>query len=243
VTFEELLAVARDDPRIVGLFLGGSRGKGVNVRRESDYDVRVVIAREDAELERVLDTPRGEAVDVAIHTLEEFRAHALAGSGKEWDRYTFARGQVLVDKLEGEIQRLVDQKARLAPDEARRRARGALGAYLNSLYRSLKSARLGLDLAARIHAAESAGHLLVALFALEGRVRPFHDSLAWELETEPLARWRTDELLTRIEKILDGAAEPQQALFREVERQVRPHGFGEEIDAWEPDVALMRGEQ
>jgi hypothetical protein len=205
--------------------------------------VRVVIAREDEELVRALDAPRGESIDVAIHTVDDFRAHALPGSDKEWDRYTFTHGQVLVDKLDGEIQRLVDEKARLRSYEAQPLARAALGSYLNSLYRSLKSARLGLALAARLHAAESAGHLLAALFALESRVRPFHDSLAWELEAEPLEGWGTDELLARVAAILDGATEPQQALFREVERQVRAHGLGGEIGAWEPDVALMRGER
>ena len=241
MTFEELLERCEADPRILGVFLGGSRGKDANVRPDSDYDVRVVVAGADAELLAALDLPRGGEVDVAVSTLDEFRPHALAGSGTEWDRYTFVRGRVLVDKLDGEIQRLVDAKARLQPDEARDRAHSALDGYLNSLYRSLKSARLALDLAARLHASESVAHLLTTLFALEGRVRPFHDALAWELEVEPLRLWQAAELLGRIDAALSGEPEPQQALFRAVEPQVRAEGLAQVVDAWEPDVALMRG--
>jgi len=241
MTFEELLARCETDPRIVGVFLGGSRGKAANVGPESDYDLRVIVAAADDELLAALDPPRGGEVDVAVSTLKEFRAQALDGSGTEWDRYTFTRGRVLVDKLDGELQRLVDQKARLPPDEARRLARRALDAYLNSLYRSLKSERLGLELAARLHAAESIAHLVATLFALEERVRPFHDALAWELRTEPLRQWEGADLLARIEAALSGEAEPQQALFREVEAQLRARGLADVVDAWEPDVALMRG--
>jgi len=163
LTFEEVLGKARDDPRIVGLFLGGSRGKGANVRPDSDYDVRVVIAEEDEELFRELDTERGVPVEVAVMTLEELRAY------KQWDRPTLTHTQALVDKT-GEIQRLIDEQGRLSAAEAERIPPLALDAYMNSLYRSLKRPGLG----GRIHAAESVGHVLVCLFALEGRVRPFH---------------------------------------------------------------------
>jgi hypothetical protein len=238
VTFEDLLQKVRDERRVVGLFLGGSRGKGANVRPDSDYDVRVILAEEDDELFRMLDTPRGVPVEVSVMTLAEFREYAEPGSPKEWDRYTLAHTTVLVDRLDGEIQRLVDAKGRLGPDEAPRVARAALGAYMNSLYRSLK--RPGL--AARIHAAESVGHLLVCLFALEGRVRPFHDYLAWELENHPLEGWPATELLERIEHVLSGDPEPQRELFRRVEPHVRAHGLGDVVDGWEPDVAFMRGD-
>jgi len=241
MTFDELLARCEADPRIVGVFLGGSRGKNANVRLDSDYDVRVVVARADADLLAVLDVPRGGEVDVAVSTLHEFRTHGLDGSGTDWDRYTFVRGRVLLDKLGGEIERLVDEKARLRPDEARRLARGALDAYLNSLYRSLKSARLGFELAARLHAAESVGHLLTALFALEGRVRPFHDALEWELEVEPLRLWPAAELLALVEAALCVGPESQEALFRRLEPQVLAQGLGDVVGVWEPDVALMRG--
>lgn len=231
LTLEELLAKARADPRIVGLFLGGSRGKGANVRPDSDYDVRVVIEHQDEELYQELDTDRGVPVEVAVMTLEEFRAY------KEWDRPTLTHTKALVDKT-GEIQRLIDEKGRLSAAEAERVPPLALDGYMNSLYRSLK--RPGL--AARIHAAESVGYLLTCLFALEGRVRPFHDYLAWEVETHPLEGWPADRLLGLIERALSGEPDPQRELFRAVEPHVRAHGLGEVVDSWEPDVPFMRGE-
>ncbi len=49
LTYEELVERARADDRVVGLFLGGSRGKNANVRPDSDYDVRIVGDAADCE--------------------------------------------------------------------------------------------------------------------------------------------------------------------------------------------------
>jgi hypothetical protein len=231
VTFEELVERARADDRVAGLFLGGSRGKGANVRPDSDYDVRLVLIREDADAYREYDTPRGVPVEVAVLTLDDLR------SVKEWDRYTLTHTRAVLDKT-GEVQQLIDEQGRLSPAEAAERAPLALDAYMNSLHRSLK--RPGL--AARIHAAESIGHLLTCLFALESRIRPFHDYLAWELVTHQLDGWPADELLGHIERVLSGEREPQQALFRRVEPHVRAFFLGAVVDGWEPDVPSMRGE-
>jgi predicted nucleotidyltransferase len=46
--FERLLAEAREDEAIVGLFVFGSRGRGVGVDERSDYDVGVVLRDESA---------------------------------------------------------------------------------------------------------------------------------------------------------------------------------------------------
>ena len=45
LSYEKLVERARADDRVVGLLLGGSRGKAANVRPDSDYDVRIVGAR------------------------------------------------------------------------------------------------------------------------------------------------------------------------------------------------------
>jgi len=101
---------------------------------------------------------------------------------------------------------------------------------MNSLYRGLKRPA---GIGGRLHEAEAAGHLLTLLFALEGRVRPFHDYLEWELEHHPLERW--DDLVA----LLEG---DQHELFRRVEPHVRERGLGDVVDSWEPDVAFMRGD-
>jgi hypothetical protein len=216
--FEELLEQARADRRVVGLFLGGSRGKGANVRPDSDYDVRVV---GDA---GHFGTPRGLPVEVAVMSLDRFRDYP------EWDRYTLTHTTALIDRT-GEIQRVIDEKGRLSDEEKERIPQPALDAYMNSLYRGLKRPD---GLGGRLHAAESLGHLLTCLFALEGRVRPFHDCLEWELVHYPLEGWDSADLLRSLEG-------DQRDLFRKVEPHVRVHGLGDVVDAWEPDVPFMRG--
>ena len=77
------------DDRVVGLFLGGSRGKGANVRPDSDYDVRLVVTAPVPEL----DGPRGRHVEVGVMTLDRFR-----GDYPKWDRYTLTRAHAIIDK-------------------------------------------------------------------------------------------------------------------------------------------------
>jgi hypothetical protein len=216
LTFDAVVERARADDRVVGLFLGGSRGKGANVRPDSDYDVRIVGDADD------LETPRGSHVEVAVMTPERFRNYP------EWDRYTLTHTHPVIDKT-GEIARVIDEKGRLSETEAAERAPAALDGYINALYRALRTPGLG----ARLQTAESVAYLLTCLFALERRVRPFYDYLEWELANYPLSGW--DDLVEAIEG-------DQRALFRRVEIHVRERGLGAVVDSWEPDVAFMRGE-
>jgi hypothetical protein len=218
LTFEEIVERARVDDRVVGLFLGGSRGKHANVRADSDYDVRIVGDAPD------LATERGSHVEVSVMTLDRFREYP------EWDRYTLTHTTAVIDTT-GEIQRVIEEKGRLSEAESAERAPAALDAYMNSLYRFLKRPA---GVGGRLHAAEATGHLLTCLFALERRVRPFHDYLEWELEHFPLDGW------SDLPGLLEG--DPRE-LFRRVEACVRERGLGSTVDAWEPDVASMRGGQ
>ncbi len=43
MTFEDLLREAEADPDVVGIVLGGSRGKGALVTERSDHDVWVIV--------------------------------------------------------------------------------------------------------------------------------------------------------------------------------------------------------
>ena len=100
--FARLLAEVELDPAVVGLVLGGSRGKGALVRPDSDYDVYVLAASEAdvTTCRRRYGRPRGEPIDVVVLSLDGFRdtdpsVPTLSGiatrsstSGRSWTRRT-----------------------------------------------------------------------------------------------------------------------------------------------------------
>src|SRR5205823_14950747 len=99
-------------------------------------------------------------------------------------------------------QRTLDAKETVPAELRDERARRSLGAYVNSTYRAL---RYGT----RLDAAEAVPALLTAIFALEGRVRPFNKYLEWELRHHPLPAWHPDTLLALLGRALDGDAAAQ----------------------------------
>lgn len=235
-------AELEDDPNVVGLVLGGSRGKGLASER-SDYDVYLVVRDKRLAHERY-GRARGDVIETAILSLDEFRAHAAIGSESDWNRYTFAHVRAEVDKLDGEIHRLVDEKGVLPAEAAQPIADEALDAYVNAYYRSAKNARDGDLLAAHLDAAESIPYLLTALFALHARVRPYNKYLRWELERYPLdgEAWSAARLLPALARVVaTGEVDTQRELFRAAEQLARERGHGAVIDGWEPDVAWLRG--
>jgi Nucleotidyltransferase domain len=237
-----LRSLAERDPNIIGLILGGSRGKGLATPR-SDYDVYLVVRENEEEYRERFPFRHGDPVEVIVGSLEWFRAHAEVTSETEWNRYTFAHVRVELDKTGGEIQRLVDAKGKLPPGAAPKIAAEALDAYINSYYRSAKNFRDGEPVAGRLDAAESVPYFLVTLFALHERVRPYNKHLRWELDQHPLPgdEWSAARLLPTLEAVVAGDLDAQRALFRALERLARERGHGEVVDAWGDDVAWLRG--
>jgi hypothetical protein len=230
VTFEELLREAEADPDVVGVVLGGSRGKGALVTEHSDHDVWVIVREGGYERWATVHPFRhGDPVEVILRTVAAFERHP--------PDYTFAHVTPLVDR--GGIAELVAAKGRVDPASAAE----PLDGYVNCYYRSAKNARDGRPLEARLDAAESIPYFLDFLFATFGRVRPYNKWLQWELEEYPLEPpWTVDELLPRLERVLAGDQAEQEALFRDAERLARARGLGEVIEGWEPDVAWLRGD-
>jgi predicted nucleotidyltransferase len=239
--YAELRALARRDPNVVGMFLGGSRGKGVPTEH-SDYDVYLIVDKKVGEYRRRFPLRHGDDPEVIVLSLAEFRRHAAVGSDLEWNRYTFAHVTAELDKT-GEIQQLLDEKGTLPKEAARAIAAEALDAYINQYYRSAKNLRDGDGLAARLDAAESVPYFLVTLFALHERVRPYNKYLRWELEQHPLpgAQWSAARLLPLLDAVVDGNVSAQTQLFRHVERLARERGHGEVVDGWGADLAMLRG--
>jgi predicted nucleotidyltransferase len=243
VTYEELVAVAREDDGVLGLVLTGSRARGAFVTDESDWDVRLVV-RDDVldEYRSRYATPHGSRVEVVVLTLGDLAAVGAPGSDTSWDRPSYLHAKIVLDR--GGIAEVVERVRSLPAEHARSVAAERLDDYVNSYFRSAKSHRLGLTLEAQLDAAESIPPLLEFLFAVHERVRPFNKHLRAELERRPLGgeTWTAEALLPRLERIVaTGDLVEQQGLFRDVEELARARRFGEVIDGWEPDVSWLRG--
>lgn len=233
--FADVHVRAESDPNVLGLVLAGSRGAERFVTERSDHDVYVILRSADPSWA----FRHGDPVETVPMTVDEFDAHGLRGSGSEWNRPTFLRCRVLIDKLDGQIARAIERKRRLTAEEVASVVPEAVGDYVNSVYRSLRNLEAGRDLEGRLDAAESVPPLLTTVFALDGRVRPFNKWLRVELDEEPL---RFGEILQPIERIIaTGEPETQRAVFQRVEERARSSGFGGVVDGWEPNVGWLRG--
>ena len=238
--YEALLERAAADPAVVGVVMFGSRGAGAFVTDDSDVDAFVIVDGPES-LSYPYATNHGDPVEVWPITLEAFRDHALPGTPTAWNRPSFLRARIDLDRLEGEIGRIVERKRRLAPDEATALADSALDDYINSLYRSLRNLEGGRTLEGRLDGLESIGPLLTTAFAFEGRVRPFNKWLPYELEAEPLRLPDLAGLLDHVDRISsDPSLENQREAFGAIERAARATGNGARVDSWEPDVAWLR---
>lgn len=242
-TFTAFVERATADPAVVGLVLTGSMARAGMSTEHSDYDLYVILEDRASTDLTGLDGFRSAHLDLAVGPLAEWRTHALPGDATEWNRYSFVGAQVLLDRRDGEITSLVERKATLSPQEADAKLGEYLDAYVNSLYRSLKSHRDGRLLAARLDAAESLPYLLNVVFALHHRVRPYNKYLQWDLETHPLSmpQWAAGHLIPQLEAILTtGDATTQREIFADVEAAARAAGHGTTLDAWGTDLTLLR---
>jgi len=222
---ERLLARVEADPGVRGVILTGSHARGVATVR-SDYDVVVVVGEQAVPWRHAMRTAE---LDEVVCTVD-----ALADTSVHWQRYGYRGAKVLLDRLDGGIAELVRRQATLSEQEAVRLAGAALDAYVNQLYRAVKSHRDGFGPAARLDEAESVPWLLETVFALHGRLRPYNKYLQWELDNFPLpGDWNAALMPARV---LGRALE----LFPAVEALARSRGHAAVLDAWGGDVDLVR---
>ncbi|MEU6275634.1 hypothetical protein ABZ871_24940 [Streptomyces populi] len=237
MTFDAFVGLAAADAAVVGLVLKGSRAHEGMTTEHSDHDLYVVLADGVATDLARFAGHRTPELDLVVLSLDGFRAVGMPG----FERYALARGRVVLDRLDGTITRILADKARLDAGEAFREADEWLDAYANSLYRSVKNARDGHALAARLDAADSVRFLLESLFALDRRPRPYNKYLEWELARFPLPGWDTGRLLDTVGLVsATGDVPTQRRLFARVETVARQAGHGAVLDAWGPDLRLMR---
>jgi len=220
-----VLARADADPAVLGVILTGSRARGLATPR-SDCDVTIVVAEQAVAWRH---NTRTAELDEVVCTLQ-----ALADTSVHWQRYAYRGAKVLLDRLDGGIAELVERQATLSEDEAVRHARAMLDAYINQLYRAVKSHRDGSVHAAYLDEVESLPWLLETVFALHGRLRPYNKYLQWELDTFPLPdSWNTALAPARV-------AGRSLGLFPAVEALARRHGHSDVLDAWGGDIELIR---
>jgi hypothetical protein len=239
--YAEMLQLARQDPNILGLWVGGSRGKDATTEH-SDYDCDIVVVDALADEYRARHGGDRQGFNLGVFSLSGFRAHAAIGSDREWDRYNYAHLRATVDKLDGVIQRLIDDKGCLPQATARARLPPTLDAYVNSLYRSLKNHRDGRARASRLDAAESIPFLLTLLFMLDGRLRPYNKYLEWELTHWPLPAlpWSTDTFLRLLDTAAAGDPTAQRTIFAGVRGRVSlDPTLREVLTGWGPEALQL----
>jgi catechol 2,3-dioxygenase-like lactoylglutathione lyase family enzyme/predicted nucleotidyltransferase len=229
------------DPDSLGLIVHGSRAGGGG-RSDSDVDlIRIVIEPARVRRERAgtlvekVERNGLPRADVLYQSPERLRALA---ERPDWYTATFFSCVIAVDKS-GEIAALVDEIGARANERAYAEVPRSYDAYLNSFVRSIKSWRNGDALGGRLHAAESAFHLLRALFGLERRWPPYHDQVAAQLPSlERAIGWEEGSLREAV-RTLVGVGDPgfQQTLERGVEDLLRSRGFEHE---WENDLEPLQ---
>lgn len=217
---EILLDVASRNDRdhgagFLGMVLSGSAGRGL-ATATSDVDVYVVLTDESA---TGRDTMHSLAVDEIPYPLSELAEVAPFASGEWWFRWSFAWAPVLLDRTGGQLPELLHRQATVTDAEARDILvdHDRLDGWVNYAFRALKSDRDGRALERRLDAAESMPWLLDTIFALAGRVRPYHKYLPWELREHPLPDWESDTLLALLEATLDGDPSAIRATFARIE--------------------------
>jgi predicted nucleotidyltransferase len=221
---DQVLARAAADPSVRGVILSGSRARGTENAR-SDYDVTIVVT-EQAQPWR--HSTRTDTLDEVVCTVE-----ALSDTSVHGQRYGYRGAKVLLDRLNGGIAELVDRQATLSVEEAALHARTSLDAYINQLYRCVKSRRDGVADAALLDEMESLPWLLETVFALHGRLRPYNKYLRWELQSFPLPDgWNTALMPERV-------ATGSLRLFPDVESLARRRGHADVLEGWGSDIDLI----
>ncbi len=235
---------ADDGEGLLGLVLSGSAARGMATER-SDLDVYVVLTDDVARERRTI---RSTTVDEVPVSLSELEAVPPFGSQGWWFRWSFAWAPTLLDRTDGRIPAAVRRQATLTPEESDAVLvdHDRLDGWINYAYRALKADRDDRPLERRLDAAESMPWLLDVVFALAGRVRPYHKYLPWEVREHPLPDWPADVLLPVLQHTLDGDPAAIRETFARVKTGCGAYDAArgndrtrEIIDGWGDELMLF----
>lgn len=236
LVYQRVLEEAKQDPNVLGFILGGGRGKGL-ATEHSDYDIIMVVPDEKkTEYETRYETEdlKKKEVDIGIWPLSDFKKYGTWHDESAGHAYNFAHLQAAVDRT-GEIQQLINEKAKIPETEIHKFVNGELDKFINYYYRAVKNHRDGSELASHLDAAESMPVLISLFFALEGKVRPYNKHLEWELKNFPLEKlpWSPEEFLKIVNTIVTtGDIELLKQTYNKVYEVFDREGFKEILDGW-----------
>jgi predicted nucleotidyltransferase len=229
---EALRAEGAADPDVIGILVTGSRANGA-VTAESDYDVIFIVSDETmARYEREQREPkRGETIDPSIDT-SDIQWHECPRTLRSYNTFGVDLCRVIYDRT-GEVTALSEELRLMPEEQAREKAATSYGAYLNSMFRSLKCWRRSDELGARLNATQSVEDLLDTLFALERLWRPFESRVYLHLNKLTGQGWQEDELRRNLLDLLTTTDPRQQQDFaRRVIALMAERGYGHVYADW-----------
>lgn len=237
-TYEDILKDAETNDAVLGLILTGSRGKGFE-NEHSDYDAIMVVADDSAKtIQAKYDVMTLRNIDLSVWSLSDFKKYADWDNtdASWWDRYDYAHTKILVDKTNGELATISQEKGYIPSEKQKEFTSRWLDGYVNGVFRSVKCIRNGNKVGAHLEAVNSILDLLTAVFVLNGRHRPFLSYTEKELQKYPLEHlpWSSNEFVAKIQKVLETAdLKTQQELLSGIEKMSRELGYGQVFDDWE----------
>lgn len=234
--YQSVLKDCTENENIIGLFLGGSRGKSEDfVTQNSDMDVYVIVSNSaPEETKERMRSYLSDSFEIRVFSLSELKEHANWGGSHEWDRYNFTHNKPVIDKT-GELVKIMEEKGILPENVKQSIIKDSLDSYINQVYRSAKYYRDGKEIAGYLDAVESLPFLMTALYALEGRLKPYNKYFEWELRNYPLKFLpsNTDEFITDYLDISrTGNFEKQAKIFRAVKNIFIEQGYKNIFDEW-----------
>ena len=233
ILFDQLLEQAKDDSKVIGFLLLGSRGKGYE-HEHSDYDVLLVVS-DDYEKGAKEKYETSNDMDVGVESLTSFSSSPPWDSPDSWNRYDFTHVKVLIDAND-RIVDLAERRGTMTDTEKKNVIRSSLDGYINAVFRVVKCDRSGSESGIRFESAASIPFLLDILFALENRPRPFWRYIEQELKQYPLKKlpWNVDQFIQDMLDILTtGNVKLQQRMLGEIKKVFTTEGFGKVFDDWE----------
>lgn len=241
--YKKLVENANKDPNIIALILFGSRGMGKEfIHKESDYDLMIIVKdkakREYDKKYYEVEEVKIPGIDLTIKSESEIKSPL-----QEWERDTYARIKILVDKTSW-LKEYLKEKSKIPKSQVKDFIKGNLDGYINYVYRSLKCWRDNNEIGARLEANRTVEIFLKIAFALhDRRTVPYYKYLEKDIKNHPLTKLKvnSEKLIKMVKKIIDSAdIKTQQKLLDISERAFRKSGYEDVIDSWEDKLSWIK---